>query len=61
MRIAQDEQRPRIAIVYVSRCVPLGPGDVIMSGSPNTFVAVTPGDIVEISLSGLGSLTNRVL
>jgi 2-keto-4-pentenoate hydratase/2-oxohepta-3-ene-1,7-dioic acid hydratase in catechol pathway len=49
------------SIVYVARWVPLGPGDVIMSGSPNTFVAVTPGDVVEVSLSGIGSLTNRVV
>ena len=48
------------SIAYVARWVPLGPGDVIMSGSPNTFVAVSPGDTVEISLSGVGSLTNRV-
>jgi 2-keto-4-pentenoate hydratase/2-oxohepta-3-ene-1,7-dioic acid hydratase in catechol pathway len=32
-----------------------------MSGSPNTFVAVTAGDIVEIRLSGVGALTNRVV
>jgi 2-keto-4-pentenoate hydratase/2-oxohepta-3-ene-1,7-dioic acid hydratase in catechol pathway len=31
------------SIVYVARWVPLEPGHVIMSGSPNTFVAVTPG------------------
>ncbi len=49
------------SIVYVARWVPLGPGDVIMSGSPNTFVAVTPGDTVEITLSGIGSLSNRVI
>ena len=49
------------SIAYVARWVPLGPGDVIMSGSPNTFVAVTPGDEVEIRLSGVGALTNRVV
>jgi 2-keto-4-pentenoate hydratase/2-oxohepta-3-ene-1,7-dioic acid hydratase in catechol pathway len=48
------------SIVYVARWVPLGPGDVIMSGSPNSFVAVSPGDTVEIRLSGIGSLSNRV-
>jgi hypothetical protein len=32
-----------------------------MSGSPNTFVAVTAGDGVEITLHGIGSLTNRVV
>ena len=36
-------------------------GDVIMSGAPNTFVAVNPGDTVEITLDGIGSLTNRVV
>jgi 2-keto-4-pentenoate hydratase/2-oxohepta-3-ene-1,7-dioic acid hydratase in catechol pathway len=49
------------SIAYVAKWVPLGPGDVIMSGSPNTFVAVSPGDIVEVSVSGIGSLTNRVV
>ena len=49
------------SITYVARWVPLGPGDVIMSGSPNTFVAVTAGDEVEITLPGIGSLTNRVV
>ena len=49
------------SIAYVAQWVPLGPGDVIMSGSPNTFVAVSPGDTVEISLAGVGSLTNRVV
>jgi hypothetical protein len=47
-------------IAYVARWVPLGPGDVIMSGSPSTFVAVSSGDTVEISVSGVSSLTNRV-
>jgi 2-keto-4-pentenoate hydratase/2-oxohepta-3-ene-1,7-dioic acid hydratase in catechol pathway len=49
------------SIAYVARWVPLGPGDVIMSGSPNKFVSVTPGDIVEIRLSRVGSLTNHVV
>jgi 2-keto-4-pentenoate hydratase/2-oxohepta-3-ene-1,7-dioic acid hydratase in catechol pathway len=49
------------SIAYVARWVLLGPGDVIMSGSPNTFVAVTAGDEVEITLPGIGSLTNRVV
>ena len=31
------------------------------SCSPNTFVSVTPGDMVEIRLAGVGSLNNRVV
>jgi 2-keto-4-pentenoate hydratase/2-oxohepta-3-ene-1,7-dioic acid hydratase in catechol pathway len=49
------------SIVYVARWVPLGPGDVILSGLLNTIVAVTPGDTVEITLSGIGSLSKRVI
>jgi 2-keto-4-pentenoate hydratase/2-oxohepta-3-ene-1,7-dioic acid hydratase in catechol pathway len=49
------------SIAYVAQWVPLGPGDEIMSGSPNRFMSVTPGDIVEIRLAGDGSLTNRVI
>lgn len=49
------------SILYVARWVPLGLGDVIMSGAPNTFVAVQPGDMVEIALAGIGSLRNPVV
>jgi 2-keto-4-pentenoate hydratase/2-oxohepta-3-ene-1,7-dioic acid hydratase in catechol pathway len=49
------------SIVYVASWIPLGPGDVIMSGAPNTFVAVAPGDTVEIILDGIGALTNQVV
>jgi 2-keto-4-pentenoate hydratase/2-oxohepta-3-ene-1,7-dioic acid hydratase in catechol pathway len=49
------------SIVYVAQWIPLGRGDVIMSGAPNTFVAVSPGDTVEITLDGIGTLTNPVV
>jgi 2-keto-4-pentenoate hydratase/2-oxohepta-3-ene-1,7-dioic acid hydratase in catechol pathway len=49
------------SIAHVARWVQLGPGDLIMSGSPNTFTAVTSGAEVEIRLPGVGSLTNRVV
>ena len=49
------------SIVYVASWIPLGPGDVIMSGAPNTFAAVNPGDTVEITLDGVGTLTNPVV
>lgn len=48
------------SIAYVARWVRFGPGDVIMSGAPNTFVAVSPGDDVEITLAGIGTLINHV-
>ncbi|WP_375431444.1 fumarylacetoacetate hydrolase family protein [uncultured Friedmanniella sp.] len=49
------------SIVYVAQWIPLGRGDVIMSGAPSTSVAVNPGDTVEITLAGIGTLTNPVV
>lgn len=48
-------------LVYMTAWVPLQPGDVIMTGSPKTFVPVVAGDIVDISLDGIGTLSNRVV
>jgi 2-keto-4-pentenoate hydratase/2-oxohepta-3-ene-1,7-dioic acid hydratase in catechol pathway len=48
-------------LVYVTRWLTLEPGDVVMTGAPNTFVAVQPGDRVEITLDGIGTLANTVI
>ena len=45
-------------LVYVTRHVTLGPGDVIMSGCPGTVYTVVPGDVFDIEIVGLGTLTN---
>ena len=47
-------------LVYVTAWMELGPGDVVLSGAPNTSVEVTPGDRVELSIDGLGALANSV-
>jgi len=47
-------------LVYVTSWVPLGPGDVILTGSPKTWAPVQSGDVVDIALAGLGTLTNPV-
>lgn len=47
-------------LVYVTSWLTLEPGDVVMTGAPGTAIAVQPGDRVEISLGGLGSLSNTV-
>lgn len=48
------------SLVYVTRWLALEAGDVVMTGAPNTFVPVMPGDRVEITLAGIGKLTNTV-
>jgi 2-keto-4-pentenoate hydratase/2-oxohepta-3-ene-1,7-dioic acid hydratase in catechol pathway len=49
------------SIVYVADWVPLGAGDVVMTGAPNTAVPVNPTDIVEITIDGIGSLASEVV
>lgn len=49
------------SLAYVTRWIPLGPGDVIMTGSPRTAVPVALGDIVRIEIDGIGSLENKVM
>ncbi|MDR5770006.1 fumarylacetoacetate hydrolase family protein [Caballeronia sp. LZ028] len=54
-------------IAYASTFTPLAPGDVIATGTPAGIGArrtpprwLRPGDVVEIDISGIGVLRNRV-
>lgn len=54
-------------IAYVSRFAPLQPGDVIVTGTPTGFgstrkppVFLRAGDVVEVEVSGIGTLRNVV-
>ena len=55
-------------IAYLSRFCTLEPGDVILSGTPAGAGArldppryLRPGDVVEVEVSGVGTLRNRVV
>ncbi|WP_035795222.1 fumarylacetoacetate hydrolase family protein [Kitasatospora mediocidica] len=55
-------------IAEISRIVPLEPGDVILTGTPSGtgFAAeppryLAPGDLVECSVEGLGTLSSRIV
>jgi 2-keto-4-pentenoate hydratase/2-oxohepta-3-ene-1,7-dioic acid hydratase in catechol pathway len=37
------------------------PGDVILTGTPEGVGPMEPGDEVEVFVSGIGSLTNKVV
>jgi 2-keto-4-pentenoate hydratase/2-oxohepta-3-ene-1,7-dioic acid hydratase in catechol pathway len=47
-------------IAYVSSVMTLLPGDVILTGTPEGVGPMEVGDEVEISIAGLGTLTNKV-
>jgi 2-keto-4-pentenoate hydratase/2-oxohepta-3-ene-1,7-dioic acid hydratase in catechol pathway len=48
-------------VAYVSSAMTLLPGDVILTGTPEGVGPMVVGDEVEVAVSGIGSLTNRVV
>jgi 2-keto-4-pentenoate hydratase/2-oxohepta-3-ene-1,7-dioic acid hydratase in catechol pathway len=47
-------------VAYVSSVMTLLPGDVILTGTPEGVGPMEVGDEIEISVAGLGTLTNKV-
>ena len=55
-------------IAFCSQFTPLAPGDVIATGTPegvghrrNPPLWMKPGDVLEVEISGIGTLRNRVV
>ena len=48
-------------VAYVSSVMTLLPGDVILTGTPDGVGPMQVGDEVEVTVQGIGSLTNRVV
>jgi 2-keto-4-pentenoate hydratase/2-oxohepta-3-ene-1,7-dioic acid hydratase in catechol pathway len=47
-------------IAHVTSVMTLLPGDVILTGTPEGVGPMNPGDEVEVSIAGIGTLTNKV-
>jgi len=43
------------------RHITLLPGDIVLTGTPANSRPMQPGDVVEVEVTGLGRLTNRVV
>ena len=52
---------PAQIISYLSRYVTLMPGDLIFTGTPGRTAALSPGDIFEVEVEGVGTLRNPVV
>jgi 5-oxopent-3-ene-1,2,5-tricarboxylate decarboxylase/2-hydroxyhepta-2,4-diene-1,7-dioate isomerase len=50
----------RQLIAFASSIMTLEPGDVLMTGTPAGVSPLKPGDVVEVSIEGLGKLSNPV-
>jgi 2-keto-4-pentenoate hydratase/2-oxohepta-3-ene-1,7-dioic acid hydratase in catechol pathway len=48
-------------ITYISQAVTLLPGDVILTGTPSGVGPIEPGDAVDITIEGIGTLHNPVI
>jgi 5-oxopent-3-ene-1,2,5-tricarboxylate decarboxylase/2-hydroxyhepta-2,4-diene-1,7-dioate isomerase len=48
-------------VADIARTITLNPGDVLLSGTPANSRPVSPGDVVEVTVDGLGTLTNHIV
>jgi 5-oxopent-3-ene-1,2,5-tricarboxylate decarboxylase/2-hydroxyhepta-2,4-diene-1,7-dioate isomerase len=48
-------------VADLARHITLVPGDIILTGTPANSRPLSPGDVIEVEVTGLGRLTNRVV
>jgi 2-keto-4-pentenoate hydratase/2-oxohepta-3-ene-1,7-dioic acid hydratase in catechol pathway len=48
-------------VAFISQIMTLLPGDVIATGTPSGIGPMSPGDVVEVRVEGVGALRNRVV
>jgi len=46
---------------YLSQCMTLFPGDIVIMGTPKGIAPMKPGDVVEVEVEGVGRLRNTVV
>ena len=48
-------------VTYISQATTLLTGDVILTGTPSGIGPIVPGDVVDITIEGVGTLRNPVV
>jgi 2-keto-4-pentenoate hydratase/2-oxohepta-3-ene-1,7-dioic acid hydratase in catechol pathway len=48
-------------VSFISRVMTLLPGDVIATGTPAGIGPLEPEDRVDVTIAGIGTLSNRVV
>jgi len=48
-------------VSFISQIMTLEPGDVILTGTPAGVGPLSPGDMVEVEIEGIGTLRNEVV
>ena len=59
-RVSDMVFSPAYLVAYISRMMTLLPGDLILTGTPAGVGPLSPGDVVEVEIEGVGVLRNRV-
>jgi 2-keto-4-pentenoate hydratase/2-oxohepta-3-ene-1,7-dioic acid hydratase in catechol pathway len=65
--VKQDSSTAKIVhkipalIAYITACMTLLPGDVILTGTPEGVGPMQVGEEVSVEIEGIGKLTNRVM
>jgi 2-keto-4-pentenoate hydratase/2-oxohepta-3-ene-1,7-dioic acid hydratase in catechol pathway len=50
-----------VLIAYISAIMTLEPGDVILTGTPEGVGPLAPGDVVQVEIPGVATLSNPVV
>ena len=58
---AEMEWDMHYLVADIARTITLVPGDLLFSGTPAYSRPVQPGDIVEVEVEGLGTLSNHIV
>ena len=58
---AEMEWDMHYLVADIARTITLVPGDVLFSGTPAFSRTVYPGDVVEVEVEGLGTLSNTIV
>jgi 2-keto-4-pentenoate hydratase/2-oxohepta-3-ene-1,7-dioic acid hydratase in catechol pathway len=53
--------KPAKVVSYLSRYFTLNPGDMIFMGTPGRTSALDNGDVVMVTIEGIGTLSNRIV
>jgi 2-keto-4-pentenoate hydratase/2-oxohepta-3-ene-1,7-dioic acid hydratase in catechol pathway len=52
---------PSDLVSYITQMITLEPGDVVMTGTPAGVGPLEAGDVVEVTIEGIGTLSNPVV
>ncbi len=60
-RTADMITSPAALVAYISTAMTLHPGDLVLTGTPEGVGPLAPGDVVRVTIEGVGTLENPVI